>query len=488
MQFNSLEFLVFFFLVVSAYFSLPLRWRWVLLLVASCYFYMAWNAKYIVLVMISTVVDYFAALGMTRSDNRAARRAYLASSMTANLSLLFAFKYFNFLSAAAAGCLGALGFSIAPHYLDVLLPVGISFYTFQTMSYTIEVYLGRQQAEPNLGRFALYVMYFPQLVAGPIERPQNLLPQLFRKHDFDYARTRAGLQLMLWGMFKKVVVADRLSVIVDHIYGQPERYPGMMLAIASVLFAFQIYCDFSGYSDIAIGAARIMGVDLMRNFNRPYAAVSIQDFWRRWHISLSTWFRDYVFIPLGGSKVSDARRAVNLMTVFVISGIWHGANWTFLVWGALHGTYYTMGWLTRGVRERFAQAVGLERLPRTRHALQVGVTFLLVCFAWIFFRAASLPQALDILRRMPTGWTDLEVYGGFSRLVHAMDISVPAFAISVAAIGVVLWIEHRCKDAGVVELLDTKPRWMRWLIYISAGFAIMNLGVAEEIPFVYFQF
>jgi D-alanyl-lipoteichoic acid acyltransferase DltB (MBOAT superfamily) len=488
MQFNSIEFLLFYLVIVCVYFALPLRFRWPVLLAASYCFYMAWKAKYALLLVASTLVDYFAALAMSRTPEPAARRKYLLMSVVANLSLLFTFKYFNFLNSSVTECLGWLRIPVRPLYLDVLLPVGISFYTFQTMSYAIEVYRGRQKPERNLGRFALYVSFFPQLVAGPIERPQHLLPQLFQKHDFDYDRVRDGLMLMLWGMFKKVVVADRLAVIVDHVYGQPERYPGAILTLGTVFFAFQIYCDFSGYSDIAVGAARVMGVELMRNFNRPYAATSIADFWRRWHISLSTWFRDYVYLPLGGNRVSIPRWFVNLMIVFTVSGLWHGANWTFLIWGALHGSYYVVGWLTRNVRSHTARWARLDRLPPLRHATQVVTTFALVCIGWVFFRAESLAQALYVLKHVPFGWTGFGVYGGFARIIHSMDISEAAFAVSTAAIGIVLFVEYLCKDGTIVDLLAGRPGWLRWSFYAVTGFAVMNLGVAEEIPFVYFQF
>lgn len=488
MQFNSVEFLVFFAVVVSLYFASPFRYRWVLLLAASYVFYMAWRPAYVLLVISSTLLDYVAAMAMGRTPEQSARRKYLVLSLLGNLGLLFTFKYFNFFSVSLGDLLGVLRPTYEPPYLEVLLPIGISFYTFQTLSYTIEVYRGNQRPERHLGRFALYVAFFPQLVAGPIERPGNLLPQLSRRHEFDYVRVRDGLMLMLWGMFKKVVVADRLAVVVDHVYGTPERYPGLILTIGTVFFAFQIYCDFSGYSDIAIGAARVMGINLMRNFNRPYAARSIADFWRRWHISLSTWFRDYVYIPLGGNRVRIARWFINLMVVFTVSGLWHGANWTFVIWGALHGSYYIIAWLTHKPRAQLAQRVGLARFPGVHGALQVAATFALVCVGWVFFRADTLADAGYILRHLFVGWWNLEVYGGFARILASMDLSVKAFVASVMAVGIVLVVEWLHQEGTIVELISSRPRWVRWSFYIAAGFAIMNLGIPEEIPFVYFQF
>jgi len=488
MQFNSLEFFIFFCIVVWVFFSTPVRFRWLFLLIASYVFYMAWEPAYALLIASSTVVDYAAGLLMGRAGDRSRRRKYLLMSLGANLGLLFTFKYFNFFSAALGSFFGWLDLPFDSPYLDVLLPVGISFYTFQTLSYAIEVYRGNQEPEKHFGRFALYVSFFPQLVAGPIERPMNLLPQLRLTARFDYERIRSGLALMLWGMFKKVVVADRLAVVVDQVYGTPDRYPGMFLAIATVFFAFQIYCDFSGYSDIAIGTARVLGVDLMRNFNRPYAAESIPDFWRRWHISLSTWFRDYVYVPLGGNRVPASRWFSNIIIVFVVSGLWHGAAWTFIAWGALHGIYYILGHASRGWRQTFARRSGLARLPFARRGLSVACTFALVCVAWVFFRAENLRDAWYILTAIPRGWSDLSVYGGFGRIVASMDISVKALAVTACTIPAVLSFEYLAGTRPPEQFILSQPVWVRWTVYIILCFAIMNLGVIEEIPFVYFQF
>ncbi|HEO70014.1 MAG TPA: MBOAT family protein [Candidatus Hydrogenedentes bacterium] len=488
MQFNSAQFLIFFALVVWAYFRLPYRLRWILLLAASYVFYMAWRVEYALLILASTLVDYIAGIRMARIKGRGGRTKYLLMSLAANLSLLFTFKYFNFFGHSLGQLCGFLDIPVEIPHLNVLLPVGISFYTFQTLSYTIEVYRDNQEPERHFGRFALYVAFFPQLVAGPIERPMNLLPQLHGEHDFNYERVRDGLMLMLWGMFKKVVVADRLAVIVDHVYGTPERYPGPLLVLGTVFFAFQIYCDFSGYSDIAIGAAKVFGVKLMRNFNRPYVARSVAEFWQRWHISLSTWFRDYVYIPLGGNRTSLRSWLANLMFVFVVSGLWHGANWTFLVWGALHGSFYIVGRLTRGMRQRAAEHVGLNRVSKLHSAIQILVTFALVCIGWIFFRADTLGEAVFVLRGSFTGWFSLADYGGFARLMASMDLSVKAFAVSGASLIFVLFAEWLQGTATVVEWLKSKPVWVRWPVYMAVGLAIMNLGMPEEIPFIYFQF
>lgn len=489
MLFNSFEFPIFFAVVVSLYFSSPYRYRWLLLLLASYVFYAAWRPEYLLLILASTVVDYFVGLAMGRTAERAGRTKYLLFSLAANLGLLFTFKYFNFFSGTAEAALRLAGLDYLLPHLNVLLPVGISFYTFQTLSYTIEVYRGAQEPERHAGRFALYVAFFPQLVAGPIERAKRLLPQFSRDFDFDYDRVRSGLIMMLWGLFKKVVIADRLAVIVDFTYGDPGRCPGVLLVAATAFFAIQIYCDFSGYSDIAIGAARVMGYDLMKNFNRPFAATSIPEHWRRWHISLSTWFRDYVYIPLGGSRVSTAWWAANIMVVFTVSGLWHGASATFVIWGALHGAYYLAGRFTEGMRKAVVDAVGLGRLPRVHRALQIAITFSLVCLAFVFFRAGSLSEAVYVLTHLGQGWIDLEVYGGFSELIRSMDLSPRAFLLTSSLIVFLFLVEGvQGDDREFSALVESAPAWLRWGAYAVLSFAILNLGVVEETPFVYYQF
>jgi len=333
MLFNSLEFIIFFPIVVGLYFIISPRFRWILLLAASYYFYMCWNYKYILLILFSTVVDYFAAIAMSRTSQKKFKKVFLVASLFSNLGLLFFFKYFNFFSGSINAVLDQFNVFYNVPYYDYLLPVGISFYTFQTLSYTIDVYKGKQKPEYHFGKFALFVSFFPQLVAGPIERSVNLLPQFSQTFKFEYARIRDGIILMTWGMFKKVVIADRLSEYVNEVFNNPESYDGFHNILATLFFSFQIYCDFSGYSDVAIGAALVMGYHLMKNFNRPYLAKSIGEFWSRWHISLSTWFRDYVYIPLGGNRVNISRLLFNLYITFLISGLWHGANWTFAIWG-----------------------------------------------------------------------------------------------------------------------------------------------------------
>ncbi len=332
MLFNSWQFLIFFPVITTLYFVLPHKYRWFLLLVASCVFYAAFVPAYLLILGATIIIDYVAGIYIEKNLGKR-RLLFLIISVAANVGTLAFFKYFNFFNDNVSYLAHFIGWNYPIQSLKILLPIGLSFHTFQAMSYTIEVYRGHQKAEKHLGIYALYVMFYPQLVAGPIERPQNLIHQFYEQHKFEYQRVADGLKLMAWGMFKKVVIADRLSILVNQVYGNPTEFTGFPLILATVLFAFQIYCDFSGYSDIAIGAAQVMGFKLMDNFNRPYFSKSIGEFWKRWHISLSTWFKDYVYIPLGGNKVGKWHWQFNIFLVFLISGLWHGANWTYVIWG-----------------------------------------------------------------------------------------------------------------------------------------------------------
>lgn len=467
---------------------LPHRYRWMLLLTASCIFYMAWRPSYIVLVFISSFIDYCAALLIWRSPSASAQLRYLIVSLSCNLGILFAFKYFRFFNDTMAALVAPMGFEWSPPAWDVLLPVGISFYTFQSMSYTLDMYLHGQKPERHAGLFALYVMFFPQLVAGPIERSGNLLPQFRTEKTFDVDRAASGLRLMLWGMFKKVVIADRLALVVDQVYNHLGSQSGPALTIATVCFAFQIYCDFSGYSDIAIGAARVLGFDLMRNFNRPYIARSIGEFWSRWHISLSTWFKDYVYIPLGGNRVPIGRWRFNIFLVFMLSGLWHGANWTFVIWGALHGGAYVISSLTTKLRASFVQYSGLARMPRLHRALQTSFIFFVVCVAWVFFRARSVEDALYVLRHSIAGWEQCFSTSGLNALANALQVSPLGALLTAASVAILLAVEHSMDHPQRKHLLAKTPRWIRWPAYAGLALGAMNLGVMKETPFVYFQF
>lgn len=478
MFFNSLHFLAFFPIVVGLYLATPARFRWALLLAASYYFYAAWRIEYLALIIVSTLVDYVAALAMERSATQKGRRFYLTLSLVSNLGILFSFKYFNFFNDSLRVVFGAFQVPYEIPAFDVLLPVGISFYTFQTLSYTIDVYRGEKTAERHLGIFALYVAFFPQLVAGPIERSTRLLPQFLQKVEVSYERAVDGLRLMLWGFFKKLVIADRLAAYVDAVYSSPADHSGGTILLATYFFAFQIFCDFSGYSDIAIGSARIMGYDLMDNFKRPYFSKSIGEFWRRWHISLSTWFRDYLYIPLGGNRVVKWRWYYNLFIVFLISGLWHGANWTFVVWGGLHGAYLIAGIVTKGVRDGIWRKLGL---PRTiRRWVAAFTTFHLVVVSWIFFRADNIQDAWLLLRRLFV-FTDfrltLPVFGRYELLL--------AFG-SILILETVHLLERR---VSLGDLVGRLPSAARWTLYYAFTMAILLFGVInQKQAFIYFQF
>jgi D-alanyl-lipoteichoic acid acyltransferase DltB (MBOAT superfamily) len=479
MLFNSLEFLLFFPVVTALNFLAPHRWRWLVLLVASCVFYAAFIPKYLLILAFLILVDYIAGRGIEGAAEPR-RRALLLMSLVANLALLGFFKYANFVDSNLNSLLAAGGLAWVIPHLDIILPIGLSFHTFQAMSYTIEVYRGTQPAERHLGIYALYVMFFPQLVAGPIERPQQLLHQLRERHDFDLDRAADGLKLMLWGFFKKVVIADRLGLYVNQIYYDPTRHTGWPLIVATYFFAFQIYCDFSGYTDIAIGAAQVLGIRLMDNFNRPYFAKSIVEFWRRWHISLSSWFRDYVYIPLGGNRVPLPRWYLNILIVFLLSGLWHGANWTFLAWGALHGCYVLGGSLTAPWRRRVYASPFMQRVQWSHRWIRALVTFHLVLVAWVFFRASSISEAGYVLSHALVG-LDMASFRAIAGTEY--------FMVSVLLIAVMEGVHVLERHGAMRKLLDEKPLAVRWSFYYALLFLIVSFGMFHSpMEFIYFQF
>ena len=478
MLFNSLEFLFFFPMVVAIYFALPYRFRWVLLLIASYYFYMSWNPSYIVLIMGSTLVDYFCGIEMEKRTEKKDRKKFLYLSLVMNLGLLFFFKYFNFFSDSVNAFFAQFNiFSEIPAF-NYLLPVGISFYTFQTLSYSIDVYNGETKAEKHLGIFALYVSFFPQLVAGPIERSSKLLPQFRQKFDINYERIKQGMMLILWGFLLKVVIADRLSEYVDIVYNSPEQFNGLQKLIASYFFAFQIYGDFAGYSYIAIGVALIMGYELMTNFRRPYFSQSIREFWQRWHISLSTWFRDYVYIPLGGNRVVKWRWYYNLFITFLISGLWHGANWTFIIWGALHGFFLVAAIF---LKERLFDPSNLVKNKFLNKCFNIFVTFHLVVIAWVFFRissaSAAFPFISDMLNFTSYSLTDVNLFN------FPID-----FTISVISLVVLLWLEFFEEKYQLLEIVKASNPFVKFGLGSLTLAAIFFLGKFGSSSFIYFQF
>jgi len=479
MLFNSIQYLIFFPIVVALYFAIPHRYRWTLLLGASYYFYMAWKPEYVLLIIVSTLIDYFAGLQMGKTTDKSRRRKLLILSLISNLGLLFSFKYFNFFSDSLRAVLNQFNIFYEVPAFQVLLPVGISFYTFQTLSYSIDVYRGDKKPERHLGIFALYVAFFPQLVAGPIERSIRLLPQFYQPHQFNYQRVTNGLKLMLWGYFKKVVIADRLAIYVNQVYNHPADYQGWPLIIATCFFAFQIYCDFSGYSDIAIGSAQVMGFKLMDNFKQPYFSKSVAEFWRRWHISLSTWFRDYLYIPLGGNRVGKWHWYFNIFIVFLISGLWHGANWTFVVWGGLHGFYVLFALWTLNIRQHIGATLNLGKSPGVSKALQMLVTFNLVTFAWIFFRANSISDAFLIVQNLFNFSTPTQI---------DLDLGREYLIVAVLSIMFLIFVDALQSRIRIRQFISIKPVWVRWAVYYLVIFAILALGQFEAQDFIYFQF
>lgn len=488
MLFNSLHFLVFFIVVTTAYFAIPHKYRWFLLLASSCYFYMVFIPIYILILGFTIVVDYFAGIFLETTQGKK-KKWFLIASLVANIGVLAIFKYYNFLNDNLTILLHSLDYQNPIPYLSILLPIGLSFHTFQAMSYTIEVYRGIQKAERHFGIYSLYVMFYPQLVAGPIERPQNLLHQFYEKHSFDYNRVTDGIKLMGWGLFKKVVIADRLAKVVDNVYNNPYEHTGLSFIIATIFFSFQIFCDFSGYSDMAIGAAQVMGFKLMKNFDRPYHSKSIHEFWGRWHISLSSWFRDYLYISLGGNRVSIPRWYFNLFIVFLISGLWHGANWTFIIWGALHGFYLVFALLTKSLRNTITTFIGLNNFPGLNNFFRISITFVLVTFAWIFFRANSISEAFYIINHLFSG-----LYLNLSNLYHHLDIKLELglqkseLLIGVTAVLLMEIIHIMQNKYNMRDWIRSKPSYIRWSIYYAAVLMILFLGVYENRQFIYFQF
>ena len=485
MLFNSFTFLIFFPVVVTIYFVLSHRFRWAWLLLASCYFYMAFIPVYILILFFTIAIDYVAGILIENAEGRK-RKLFLAASIVANVGVLAVFKYFNFLSANANAIAEVFHWPYEFPILGIILPIGLSFHTFQAMSYTIEVYRGRQVAERNLGIYALYVMFFPQLVAGPIERPQNLLRQFYEKHFIEYERVTNGLRKMAMGLFMKVVIADRLARYVNVVYNNPTDFAGLSLVMATFFFAFQIYCDFAGYSLVAIGSAEVMGFRLMRNFDRPYLSKSISEFWSRWHISLSSWFRDYVYIPLGGNRVAKPRWYYNLFITFLLSGLWHGANWTFIIWGTLNGFFLIFSLASRDVRESFNRAIGLVSHPRFHAVLSVLITFTLTCIAWVFFRAATLDDAMYVLRAAIARPT---LHQLVPDAIRAEGISKFEVLYCLMLIGGLMTFEWVSTRINVVRQFRMQPVWVRWPVYYATCMAIWLLGISTEAKaFIYFQF
>lgn len=492
MVFNSFAFLVFFPIVLILYRVLPKRARWMMLLAASYFFYMSWQADLIYLILFTTVISYSCALGIEKSQKQSVKKLLAITAAVASLGVLFFFKYFNFLAGNICSLINLFGTDIK-FSLDLMLPVGISFYTFQTLSYVIDVYRGTMKAERHFGYYALYVSYFPQLVAGPIERPENLLPQLKADNPPSPYMTSMGLKMMAVGFFKKIAVADQISRVVDLVYssvsdGGSELFNGFTVLIATALFSVQIYCDFSGYTDIAIGCAKIMGINLMQNFKDPYSATNIRNFWRRWHISLTSWFTDYIYIPLGGSRCSRAKHYANIFIVFLLSGIWHGAAWTYIIWGIIHGVYQIIGHITSGLRSKLWDKLKISQTSAPAVLFKQVVTFLLVLIAWVAFRANSASDMIALYKTLFSGWAGLNIGASLGVLgldwvqiisIILMIYIVKQLDLQIALKNVPVGEYKGSFASGFVYIILCWTVAVAWLLLLSSG------GASS---FIYFQF
>jgi D-alanyl-lipoteichoic acid acyltransferase DltB (MBOAT superfamily) len=482
MLFNSIEFAIFLPVVFLIYWfvvSRNLKLQNAFLLVASYFFYGWWDWRFLSLLAFSSFVDYFVGLGLSRIQEKKTRRLLLTASIVTNLAFLGFFKYFNFFAESFADAFTLLGTPIEASRLNIILPVGISFYTFQTLSYTIDVYKGKLEPTKSMIDFFVFVSFFPQLVAGPIERATNLLPQVTQPRKFDYDKAMDGARQILWGLFKKIVIADNCARHVNIIFGNYESYSGSTLVLGVIFFAFQIYGDFSGYSDIAIGTSRLLGFNLMRNFAFPYFSRDIAEFWRRWHISLSTWFRDYVYIPLGGSRGNMAMKVRNTLIVFMVSGFWHGANWTFIVWGAINALLFLPLILTNRNRIYLETPAQGRLFPSPREAVNIAFTFGMTLFAWIFFRAPTLGDAFGYIQ------------GIFSRSI----LSVPWFPgireslvplVMIVLFVIIEWL-GRDREYAIQDFGKSSRPVVRWALAYILSMVIFLYGGQQQ-DFIYFQF
>ena len=488
MLFNSFQFMIFFPIVVLMYFIIPKKVRYIWLLISSYYFYMCWNPKYILLILFSTVVTYLCALAMKR------RKFFLVLCLILNLAVLFSFKYFNFAMDNVNLVLNKLGMEGLNVKFDVLLPVGISFYTFQALSYTLDVYRGKIEPEKNFLKYALFVSFFPQLVAGPIERSENLLRQIQnipKESHWDFDRVKKGMYLILWGLFMKMVIADRISIFVDNVFADYKAFGTFTLIAGAVGFAIQIYCDFASYSTIAIGAANVMGFTLMENFDTPYLAVSVKDFWRRWHISLSTWFRDYLYIPLGGNRKGKVRKYLNIMITFLISGLWHGANWTYIIWGGIHGLYQVIGEILTPIRQKISDVFLYNTQSKSHKLLKIFTTFVLTDIAWIFFRADNLKSAVGYIYRMFTKFDPWVIFDE-SIFTHGIDFREGRILIAAILILIVVDLIKYFKKINLDEIVARQNIWFQVLFVFTITMTLVvfgKYGASEELKsFIYFQF
>lgn len=498
MLFNSINFLIFFPIVFCFYFIIPSKIKSFWLLAASYYFYMCWDAKYALLILTSTVITYFSGLLLEKlknSEGLVVKKSLIMKfvifiSLISNLGILFYFKYFNFMFQVLENIFQVIHIQIDFPMFDIVLPVGISFYTFQAIGYTIDVYRNSIHAEKNFIKYALFVSFFPQLVAGPIERSKSLLKQLGEVHKLNFDNMREGFLLMLWGYFLKIVLADRIAIFVDTVYGDFNNYGGTYLFVATMLFAIQIYCDFAGYSTIAMGTAKMLGINLMENFNAPYLATSVSDFWRRWHISLTSWFKDYLYIPIGGSRKGKYRKYINKLIVFLVSGLWHGAKFSFVAWGAINGLFQIIGEILAPIRKCAAKLLGLNSNSVCFKLCSIFNTFVLVDFTWIFFRASRFKDAILIIKNMLTVYNPWVLFDGS---LYTCGLNQKNFSLMLLCIGILFFVDI-CKERGFIirKIILRQDYLFRWLIIAFSVWAILLFGIwgpgYNEASFIYFQF
>jgi len=496
--FNSGKYVIFLPVVVLLYYVLPGKLKKFWLLAASYYFYMCWNARYALLIFASTLITYLSGLGLERARSAGGdparierrKKQIVALSFVSNLGILFYFKYFNFALDLLRGVLARFHIALSLPAFDILLPVGISFYTFQALSYTMDVYRGQIRAERDFFTYALFVSFFPQLVAGPIERSGNLLGQLKVPHRFRFDNLREGMLIILWGFFLKLCIADRLALYIDAVYGARYLYPGAYLALAALLFAVQIYCDFYGYSTIAMGSAKLLGIELMENFRSPFLSTTVAEFWRNWHVSLTSWFKDYLYIPLGGSRKGKLRKQLNRMLVFLVSGLWHGADLSYVVWGGLNGVYQVIGEVLMPLRLRLCKRLGIDRQSAGVRVVQMVVTFCLFAFSLIFFRAGSVGEALAVISSIIHVRNPWVLIDG-SLFLHEYDSAMvlPMTLFLAALLGADI-----CKKRGIAVrgLILRQDAWCRWLVFALSTAVVLLFGVwgpgFSEANFIYFQF
>lgn len=487
MLFNSLTFLIFLVCILSLYYILPYKYKWYLLLIGSCIFYMAWRIEFIFLILFSSFFNYYIGLLIEKYENKS--KTILTTGLIINFLILFIFKYSIFINHSFMSIYNYFNIPYPIKDFDIILPMGISFYTFQATSYTIDIYRKRYKAEKNILKVSLYIMFFPQLVAGPIERADNLLNQLFLNHKLNIYNISMGIKIMLIGYFKKIVIADRIAILVNTVYNSPYDYNGISFIIATIFFAIQLYCDFSGYSDIAIGCAKLFNINLMENFKSPYFSKSVKEFWTRWHISLSTWFKDYLYIPLGGNRKGIIKTYFNLMITFLVSGIWHGANWTFILWGGLNGFYQIVG----DLKNRFLKSINFniknKYINRFFNIFRTLITFSLICFSLIFFRANTVKDAFYIINNL---FSDIQNVNNIQYLYNIstqLGLNIFEILMATACIMILFIIEIFEYKQRIYITLNKLPFIIRFIFYYIITIIILSMGVFSNAgQFIYFQF